>query len=93
MVAGCYATFKETKHHELHKMRAAFEDRHKEIERLMNNADVMENFEQRDLYKGELKELEEEIRMIGKEDVDGEKIEAIENEIRKIREKIEDLFR
>jgi hypothetical protein len=74
-------------------MRAAFEDRHKEIERLMRNAEVLEHTEQRDIFMGELRELDEEIKMIDREDVDGEKIEQIENEILKIKERVLNLFK
>ena len=40
MVAGCYVAYKEAKIHELHKMRAAFEDKKHSIENLMDTLEV-----------------------------------------------------
>ena len=92
MVVGCYSVYKETKHHELHKMRAAFEDRHAEIEQLMKNQAAKEDEVLLDIFKGELLEVEKAIEYLKEEDKDGDVIQEIEDDLKKLKEKISSAF-
>lgn len=67
MVVGCVVTYKTTKHHELHKVRAAFEDRMHVIDSIRrlheqnHDSDV-------DYLKGEKEGLKEAEEIINEED-------------------------
>ena len=90
---GCYVTFKETKHHELHKMRACFSDIEKHIEQIKNDSIAKDDPETIEIFKGEIIGIEKVIAEIDKEDANYDLIQEVENDIKKIKEKIEGLFK
>lgn len=90
---GCYVTFKETKHHELHKMRACFSDIEKHIEQIKNDSIAKDDPETIEIFKGEIIGIEKVIAEIDKEDTNYDLIQEVENDIKKIKEKIEGLFK
>ena len=92
MVGGCYAVYKEAKHHELYKMRAAFEDRHAEIEKLMKSPASEEDEVVAEIFKGELLEVEKAIAYLKEEDKNGDVIQEIEDDLNKLKEKISSVF-
>ena len=55
---GCYCTYKSAEVHELHKVRAAFENKKHEIEKLINEHNTEKDFN-KIFYEGEIEELEE----------------------------------
>ena len=92
IVLGCYVTYKEAKHHELHKVRAEFEDlyeRHQEMleDVLQNDPELVEYF------RGELVGISETLDLIKKEDAESDTIQEIENDLKKLKEKIAGLFK
>lgn len=90
---GCYVTYKETKHHELHKMRACFSDIEKHIKQINNNDSAKNGPETLEIFKGEIIGIEKVIAEIDKEDANYDLIQEVENDIKKIKEKIETLFK
>ena len=90
---GCYVTYKEAKHHELHKMRACFSDIEKHIEQINNDVNAKNDPETLEIFKGEIIGIEKVIAEIDKEDADYDLIQEVENDIKKIKEKIEGLFK
>ena len=93
IVLGCYVTYNETKHHELHKMRACFSDIEKHIEQIKNDKIAKDDPETYEIFKGEIFAIEKVIAEIDKEDANYDLIREVENDIKKIKEKIEGLFR
>ena len=93
IVFGCYVTYKEAKHHELHKVRACFENKHHKIEELLENAEKEHDEEVERIFLGELRGIEEALEMIGKEDADCDVIQEIEDDMAKIKEKLAGLFK
>lgn len=93
MALGCYVTYKEAKHHELHKMRACFSDIEKHIEQINNDDNAKNDPETLEIFKGEIIGIEKVIAEIDKEDADYDLIQEVENDIKKIKEKIEGLFK
>lgn len=93
IVLGCYVTYKETKHHELHKMRACFSDIEKHIEQIKNDSIAKDDPETIEIFKGEIIGIEKVIAEIDKEDANYDLIQEVENDIKKIKEKIEGLFK
>ena len=89
IVLGCYVTFKETKHHELHKMRACFSDIEKHIEQIKNDKIAKDDPETIEVFKGEIIGIEKVIAEIDKEDADCDLIQEIEDDIKKVKEKID----
>jgi len=57
-ILGCYFTYKTAEVHELHKMRAAFEDKRHDIEKLIADHKEDASFND-DYYNGELEEIDE----------------------------------
>lgn len=57
-IIGCYCTYKTAEVHELHKMRAAFENKKHDIENLIAEHNKDANFND-DYYQGELEEIDE----------------------------------
>lgn len=57
-IFGCYSVYKTAEVHELHKMRAAFENKKHDIEKLIAEHKSDNNFNN-EYYKGELEELDE----------------------------------
>lgn len=92
MVLGCYVTYKEAKHHELHKMRACFIDLKEKAERLKNNQEVRDP-EHIEVFLGEIRGLEEVLVEIDKEDADCDLVQEIEDDLAKIKEKVSNLFK
>lgn len=66
IIAGCYCTYKTAEVHELHKMRAAFEDKKHDIEKLIANRKDNSDFSN-DYYQGELEEIDEVEAIIDEE--------------------------
>lgn len=89
---GCYVVYKETKHHELHKMRAAFEDKRHDIEKIIKLAQKSQDKEEEEIFKGELLGFEKAIEMLDVEDADDEVVDEIKKDIEELKEKIEKLF-
>ena len=58
LVIGCYCTYRSAEVHELHRMRAAFENKKHEIERLVREYENEKDFN-KIFYEGEISELEE----------------------------------
>jgi len=92
LVFGCYVTYKETKHRELRKIRTVLENRHQEVEGVMNSKATKDDIELKDFLRGELAEIERSLVVVNEEDVDRYKIEDIENDLKKIKKKIDKLF-
>lgn len=65
-VIGCYCTYKTAEVHELHKMRAAFEDKKHDIEKLIADRKDDSDFKD-DYYQGELEEIDEVEAIIDEE--------------------------
>ena len=93
IVLGCYVTYKEAKHHELHKMRACFSGIEKHIEQIKNGRIAKDDPETIEIFKGEIIGIEKVIAEIDKEDADCDLIQEIENDLAKIKEKIAGLFK
>lgn len=68
LIAAAIVTYKTAEVHELHKMRAAFEDRRASIEELIKQKKNDENFNN-DYYQGELEAIDE-VEAIIKEELD-----------------------
>lgn len=69
IIVGCFIVYREAEVHELHKMRAGFENRKHQIEEhilLGTQGKSVEELET-DEEKGELEELKEVIEMIDEE--------------------------
>lgn len=58
MIFGCYCTYRSAEVHELHKMRAAFENRERDVEELIEKHTGEKDFN-KVFYEGEIEELEE----------------------------------
>ncbi len=58
MIIGCYCTYRSAEVHELHKMRAAFENREHEVEEFIEKHTNEKDFN-KVFYEGEIEELEE----------------------------------
>ncbi len=91
MVAGCYVAYKEARHHELHKLRAEFSDlRDKHMKAFKtaedNDPDIA------DYFKGEFVAIDEALDILKQEDADCDLIQEIENDIKKVKEKVTSLF-
>ena len=54
MALGCYVTYKEAKHHELHKMRACFIDIEKHIEQLKHTKEAEDDPYTMEVFRGEI---------------------------------------
>lgn len=65
MAIGCYCTYRTAEVHELHKMRAAFDIKEHDIEKLINEHKEEKDFN-KCYYEGEIEELEEMKKMIDK---------------------------
>ena len=65
MVIGCYCTYRTAEVRELHKMRAAFDIKEHDIEKLINKHKEEKDFN-KCYYEGEIEELEEMKKMIDK---------------------------
>ena len=89
MAAGCYVTYKEAKIHELHKMRAAFEDKKHNIETMIAKDDDKEN---KEILKGELLGFEKAVEMLEKDDANNDLIEEIKKDVVELKKKIENIF-
>lgn len=89
IAVGCYVTYKEAKHHELHKMRAAFEDKKHDIETLIAKEGDKEN---KEILKGELLGFEKAVEMLKKDDVNNDLIDEIKNDVEELKKKIENIF-
>ena len=57
-IVACICTYKTAEVHELHKVRAAFENRELEIEKLIKEHSGEKDFN-KVFYEGEIEELEE----------------------------------
>lgn len=58
IIVACFVVYKSAEVHELHKMRAAFEDKRHDIEKLIKDRKNDSDFNN-DYYQGELEELDE----------------------------------
>ena len=92
MVFACFVTYKETKHHELHKVRACFENRKHRVE-LSLEEERGKDDEAARIFMGEIIGLKEALEVIKEEDADGEIIQEIEDDLAKLKEKIAGLFK
>ena len=92
MALGCYVTYKEAKHHELHKMRACFIDIEKHIEQLKHTKNAEDDPHALEVFKGEILGIEKAIAEVNKEDADCDLIQEIEDDLKAIKEKIGAVF-
>ena len=92
MVLGCYVTYKEAKHHELHKMRACFTDIEEHIRKLESLSRDENDPEAIEVFKGEVLGIEKAIAEVDREDADCDLIREIEDDLRKIKEKLAGVF-
>lgn len=92
MVVGCYVTYKEAKHHELHKLRACFIDIEEYIKKLETLPQAERDPETLEIFKGEIIGIEKVIAEIDKEDADCDLIREINEDLAKIKEKVASLF-
>ena len=92
MAFGCYVTYKEAKHHELHKLRAEFSDLYKKHQILVEETEKNDP-EMLEYFKGELIGIDESFDIIKNEEKDYDTIQEIEDDIKKIKEKIAGLFK
>lgn len=60
---ACFIVYREAEVHELHKMRAGFEDRRKEIETIIKTQTI-DSQRTKDVLDGEITELDEVIEMV-----------------------------
>ena len=58
IIVACFVVYKSAEVHELHKMRAAFENKRHDIEKLIKDRKNDFDFNN-DYYQGELEELDE----------------------------------
>ena len=93
MVIACYVTYKEAKHHELHKMRACFMDIEKHIEQLKRTKNAEDDPYASEVFKGEIIGIEKALTEISKEDADCDLIQEIKDDLTKIKEKLTGLFK
>ena len=89
---GCYIAYKEAKVHELHKMRAAFEDRRHKVEELIKTEDPNEDKDVIDIFKGEIMGFDKAISALIEEGADKDAIDDIKKDIEVLKEKIYNLF-
>ena len=92
MALGCYVTYKEAKHHELHKMRACFIDIEKHIEQLKRTKNAEDDPYALEVFRGEIIGIEKAIAEVNKEDADCDLIQEINEDLVKIKEKVASLF-
>ena len=92
MVAGCYVAYKEAKIHELHKMRAAFENKVHEVEQLKEHVEPYDDKEEIDIFKGEILGFEKAVNLLKEEGADEDLVDEIKKDLEELKEKIEGLF-
>lgn len=92
MALGCYVTYKEAKHHELHKMRACFTDIEEHIRKLESLSRDENDPKAIEVFKGEVLGIEKAIAEVDREDADCDLIREIEDDLRKIKEKLAGVF-
>lgn len=90
--SGCYVAYKEAKHHELHKLRACFGDIHEKIEKVKASHEAQEDPESIEVFRGELLGIEKALEVIKDEGADSDLMQEIENDIKKVKEKVTSLF-
>ena len=88
---GCYVVYKEAKHHELYRLRAEFDALHEKHEEVITDA-AKTDPEMLDYFKGELVGIDEALDILKKEDADCDLIQEIEDDLRKIKEKVAGVF-
>ena len=93
VVIACYVTYKEAKHHELHKMRACFTDIEKHIEQLKRTKNAEDDPSVMEVFKGEIIGIEKSLAEINKEDADCDLIQEIKDDLAKVKEKLTGLFK
>ena len=93
MVVGCYVTYKEAKHHELHKMRACFTDIEKHIEQLKRTKNAEDDPSVTEVFRGEIIGIEKALAEINKEDADCDLVQEIKDDLAKVKEKLTGLFK
>jgi hypothetical protein len=95
IIVGCYVTYKEAKHHELHKMRACFVDIEDKIKALKENTLTGKDKdpEASEVFEGESIGIEKALEVISREDADCDLIQEIENDLEMIKEKVAGLFK
>lgn len=98
MIVGCYVTYREAKHHELHKMRAAFEDRHKEIEAMMKKDKADDDIKVEGFLEGELAEVSKALKLLDEEEhEDNDKyteiVDGLKADFAAMKEKIDEFFK
>jgi hypothetical protein len=74
-------------------MRACFSDIEKHIEQIQNDKNAKDDPETIEIFKGEIIGIEKVIAEIDKEDTNYDLVQEIEDDIKKIKEKIEGLFK
>ena len=81
-----------SKHHELHKMRACFTDIEKHIEQLKHTKDAEDDPYTLEVFRGEIIGIEKALTEINKEDADCDLIQEIEDDLKRIKEKLAGVF-
>ena len=92
MMLGCYVVYKEAKHHELHRLRAEFDALHEKHEEIITSATKTDP-EMLDYFKGELVGIDEALDILKKENADYDLIQEIEDDLKKVKEKISGVFK
>ncbi len=90
-VAGCYVAYKEAKVHELHKMRAAFENKRHEIEKIMEAVEPHGDNEEIEILKGEILGFEKATEMLKKDGADEDLVYEIKKDIEALKIKIRNI--
>ena len=93
MAAGCYVAYKEAKIHELHKLRATFENKVHEVQRLKDYVDPQEDDEELNIFKGEILGFEKAVYMLKEEGADEDLIDEIKKDIDLLKGKIKGIYK
>lgn len=88
MVAGCYVAYKEAKIHELHKMRATFDEKMNAVKTIMETVAPYDDDEEMDLLKGEILGLEKGVDILKEEGADEDLVDEIKKDIEALKRKI-----
>ena len=93
MVLACYVTYKEAKHHELHKMRACFVDMRDKVTALKESDSVKDDKEAIEIFEGEILGLDRALELVKEEDADCDLIQEIEDDLKMVKGKVASLFK
>lgn len=90
VVLGCYVAYKETKIHELHKMRACFENKRQVLGNILDT--TAEADDNKEMLRGEIVALEDMIHTLEEEAVHEDVIESIKGDLDVLKRRVEHLF-